>query len=992
MTSPRKENPWTPGAGPGTGQVRVIIDNRNSTAPRTIVPQDPDFVYTLSFTKGGVTEEFPVENPGGQIVDLELGAWTLRVQGTKDGEKVAESDDISVNLGAAGSSQEIRALIHPATGAGTSGGSFKYDIIFSDISSITNAKLTLTRLSDLTVTTISNLATNGAGTLSALESGYYRLKVELTRDRQTAVRGDIVHIYPKIETFQSYIFTADDFAPGIFLAGRVIHSFIGYTAEEIQFFNNDSHNLIGSATIDSQGNWAGVISGTPNWVWYKVRFSGTGGESYYSSEQRYPQTGDLDLAGVENIQLYPEFEGMINIEGVISSGPLGLSFSGELRTADSGGDVEISISNPRNDTVTWSGAITDAWGSRQALTLSDGISGKSYRRFTAPTQAGLYTVTMAAALNDRVYSGSFPLYVWGQGELGPEEVYDWAGLSNAIVSMAGASKIVIIKNSFPFSGKITITGGTFTIIAAKPIVLIRASDNGPFFELSNGGELILGLPGSGGTLTLDGYSASAINYPIINVNGGHFTLNANAALQGNTNTYTSGFGENGGGAVIVEGGIFTMNGGSISGNAANETTDGSSGGGGVLVVNTGSFIMNGGVISGNTTNQSGGGVLVDSGSFTMNGGLINGNAAISKNTATGENSGSGGGVSALRGSFTINDGAISGNAVRKKGGGAYIFSNTFIMNGGSISGNTASGGIYGSLGGGIYVRESRFTLNDGFIDENQAERGGGIVIEGISNVPTIFTMNNGSIRRNRAEKHGGGIEILGTRISVTINGGAVEENTAEGSGGGILVGGYNASVTMNGGAVSNNTAMGSGGGILVGESNVDAESRSQSGTFTLKNGSITNNRASIGSAVYLGGVPWGALHIPSTANGFIATGGVISGNKNTSTSSLEDTPRFGVYIQYGNYFSMEGGFLFGKDNYFYLSNGANLSLTGTSALAAEKISIEPEISAPGTVLVDGPKALLDLDKFAYFSPGANKELEVINTVNVYGAIVIKGGE
>lgn len=105
----------------------------------------------------------------------------------------------------------------------------------------------------------------------------------------------------------------------------------------------------------------------------------------------------------------------------------------------------------------------------------------------------------------------------------------------------------------------------------------------------------------------------------------------------------------------------------------------------------------------------GGGVFVQGGSFTMYGGTISDNyvtpdALVNLST----NSGGGGVCVSKSGTFTMNGGSISGNSYLyvsgngdvSGGGGVYVQEATFIMNGGSISGN----GGDSANGGGVCVQ------------------------------------------------------------------------------------------------------------------------------------------------------------------------------------------------------------------------------------------------------------------------------------------------
>jgi hypothetical protein len=119
-----------------------------------------------------------------------------------------------------------------------------------------------------------------------------------------------------------------------------------------------------------------------------------------------------------------------------------------------------------------------------------------------------------------------------------------------------------------------------------------------------------------------------------------------------------------------------------------------------VFVDGGSFTMAGGTINGNAREGDGGGVHVDGGSFTMNGGTINGNRA----------GGNGGGVRVL-GSFVMQSGIISGNTAGGNGGGVYVESGgVFAKTGGSIFGqdesNTALRKNSAAQGSAAYVYES----------------------------------------------------------------------------------------------------------------------------------------------------------------------------------------------------------------------------------------------------------------------------------------------
>lgn len=141
-----------------------------------------------------------------------------------------------------------------------------------------------------------------------------------------------------------------------------------------------------------------------------------------------------------------------------------------------------------------------------------------------------------------------------------------------------------------------------------------------------------------------------------------------------------------GGAVYVEGGDFTLSGGTISHNDAIQ-------GGGVYVRKGAKFEMSGGIIYKNISKEGSG--VYNEGTFIMNGGWIMGNTAEHQ----------GGGVYVQKGAkFEMSDGTLSGNTAEygddtTYGGCGVYTAGTFKMSGKSkISGNTAGSLKDGNVG------------------------------------------------------------------------------------------------------------------------------------------------------------------------------------------------------------------------------------------------------------------------------------------------------
>ena len=269
----------------------------------------------------------------------------------------------------------------------------------------------------------------------------------------------------------------------------------------------------------------------------------------------------------------------------------------------------------------------------------------------------------------------------------------------------------------------------------------------------------------------------------------------------------------GGGVYVYSGsGTFNMYGGSITGNRA--TGDG---GGVYKSGSNSSFNMYGGSITGNTANSYGGGVYVDGGGFTMSGGTIGGTKTGETNTAT-----YGGGGVYAKANFEMTGGSITGNETNRGGGVYVTGKGSFTMSASadgqnipSITGNNAT-----ENGGGVYVigSSSTFEMTGGSITGNNAAYGGGVCVSKNGS----FEMSGSScITNNKADSYGGGVNINYASATFTMKGGSITGNNAYKSdyistfGGGVCVG--NGTFTMTDGSITGNNAAYGGGVYTVNE-------------------------------------------------------------------------------------------------------------------------------------------------------------------------------
>ena len=231
------------------------------------------------------------------------------------------------------------------------------------------------------------------------------------------------------------------------------------------------------------------------------------------------------------------------------------------------------------------------------------------------------------------------------------------------------------------------------------------------------------------TVTLDLYGktiSAAVNNAVIKIsNNASLTLTDGSkdktgeVINAGNNYNTRG--------VVVDGGTFTVNSGTI------KSTAGKAAGAWGIELNAGTFTMDGGTITGWGTGVNlndyvasiAGNTVTEV--FDMKGGSIEGNTtgvyAVSIMGVFDDSSGA---------VFNMTGGTISGNNSDEdpenngNGGGVWIDAGAeFNMTGGTISGNTwaeGSGAGVGVRGGGI------FNLSGGTITDNTAAKGGGIYV------------------------------------------------------------------------------------------------------------------------------------------------------------------------------------------------------------------------------------------------------------------------
>jgi hypothetical protein len=264
--------------------------------------------------------------------------------------------------------------------------------------------------------------------------------------------------------------------------------------------------------------------------------------------------------------------------------------------------------------------------------------------------------------------------------------------------------------SLSATGNLLRIGAWQTVIARNITFRGRSDNNSSVVRILNGGTFLME-----GNASITGNTASSNGGGVFVGSNGIFKMRDNASVSNNTTDWNRNRGGEGAG-VYVDGGTFTMEGGTISGNTANCYI----GGGGVFV-NSGNFILQNGSIIGNTatatrnnvwSSASGGGVYISNGTFTMHGGTI------SRNTAAAL---SGGGVFLAGGRFNMEGGLIFSNMARI-GGGVCIGGGTFTKTGGTINGNDADQNLRNTASGGGHAIAILSSMGMGTVTDHRINR------------------------------------------------------------------------------------------------------------------------------------------------------------------------------------------------------------------------------------------------------------------------------
>lgn len=490
----------------------------------------------------------------------------------------------------------------------------------------------------------------------------------------------------------------------------------------------------------------------------------------------------------------------------------------------------------------------------------------------------------------------------------------WTELSGSISSLSGNC---CLTGNVTVSGEIHTTGDVTLCLNGHTLTLPGNSlcvDSGSFtlYDCKGGGRITGGNDKPGVIV----YGGTFI------MNGGTITGNAGGVIVGGNNGSAS----------------FIMNGGSITGNIVN-TNNATTYGGGVYVAKGSSFTMTGGSITGNTvtgiaaTTASGGVLVVNNGSsFTMTGGEITNNQCTVSNIFGYSGNDFAGGVCVSTnlggGSFTVSgDAVISGNTAKGSANNVSLTGSQKINIG---SGGLSSGAEIGvdmetpgvfTTGGGASCRQYFFSDNDSYV---VVPSGNELALGQLTSNPD-YAHSHPACGNSSCNEHGGSVtyDKSLTAIGGTLGAGNYYLKHSVTATGDITISGE-VNLCLNGrtldldghhfivnsGGSLTICDCGSGGTITGGSAEQGgAVLVNSSGSLTLHSGSITGNTASGGGGGFSGSNRAGGGAVCVNGGSFNMTGGSIENN--TANVTEKNDGGGGVLINSGS-FNMSDGSITGN--------------------------------------------------------------------------------
>lgn len=385
----------------------------------------------------------------------------------------------------------------------------------------------------------------------------------------------------------------------------------------------------------------------------------------------------------------------------------GTAIGGGSSTNSNGGNAEVAINGGNVEAKSIGGSLYQMT-TQNIVTINPGAAigggtGNAKGGYAKLTVNEVDSVNYPTTLITGSIGGGG--YTAATGTIGAADVIVTGGIIKGQAIMAAGSES---HCSF------TMTGGTWTNNTDTSYTYLQPNGGAVWMDDPNGVAIL-----SGGTIQ----GCTAENGGAIYMTAGTFTLSGTGTIDNCTatgNTASAGKG----GAVYLGAngeykGTFTMNGGTLSRNKANDIAS-DKGIGGAIYLDGGDATINGGSIgienSGNSA-YNGGGAYLAGGTLRISGG------SVAYNIATND----GGGAYVAGGNVNVTGGYIQYNTAAQSGGGIYVQDGNYTQVGGNVSNNTAING----KGGGVFASANTANVAakilSGNVSSNTAGTHGGAI-------------------------------------------------------------------------------------------------------------------------------------------------------------------------------------------------------------------------------------------------------------------------
>lgn len=377
------------------------------------------------------------------------------------------------------------------------------------------------------------------------------------------------------------------------------------------------------------------------------------------------------------------------------------------------------------------------------------------------------------------------------------------------------------------SSSYSVNGGDATIeISGNAVIKTGSIGGGKSGHTTRGNIGTATIKVSGGDIQAQFVMAGSVVANSSNFKSPEFTMTG--GIIRNSNTADSDFYHivPNGGAVYMEDGVFTMNGGTISECTADY--------GGAVYIKKGAksttlpaFRMSAGTISKCSANYDGGAVYIEDGTIQVSG---SGTIQYCSAGTTGSAFGRGGAVCVRKTgsyspSFTMTGGKLLSNTAIHNGGALHLEGGEVVLQGGQVVRNVVLNGN----GGGISINSGSFTMpvggtallnaNSAHSHDDDGGKGGGVFVTSLSEAVNVNLLSGSIIGNSSAQVGGGiGVDLSDAEVESVVTVGNPDDpdsvmpdisgNLTLKEGGGLYVNGALASIIINSGKIVQNSTAG----------------------------------------------------------------------------------------------------------------------------------------------------------------------------------------